>query len=71
MLTLEMLYAVLQGLPSSYLTRLDEPLAYFCGRIHAALNDGHDPITALQIACVLQDRMRSKISKRFSCRRSQ
>jgi len=50
MLTLDMLYAVLQGLPPSYLTYLDAPLAYFCGRIHAALNNGHDPISALNLA---------------------
>ncbi len=50
MLTLEILYAVLQGLDPSYLTHLDHAWAVFCLRIHDALGKGNDPIAALKTA---------------------
>jgi len=42
MLTLEILYAVLQGLPPDYLTFLDEIWSAFCRKIHWALQRGAD-----------------------------
>ncbi len=50
MLTFEMLYAVLQGLPSSYLDHLDKEWIRFCVQIQLALEKGHDPISALRTA---------------------
>lgn len=50
MLTIEMLYAVLQGLPSSHLDYLDPPWPIFCKRIERALKAGLDPLTALKAA---------------------
>ena len=53
MLTLEILYAVLQGLPPDYLTFLDEIWSAFCRKIHWALQRGADPASAFKQA--LQD----------------
>ncbi len=50
MLTIEMLYAVLQGLPSSHLDFLDGPWPRFCKRIERALKAGLDPLFALKSA---------------------
>lgn len=50
MLTIEMLYAVLQGLPASHLDFLDPPWLHFCERIERALKAGLDPLTALKSA---------------------
>lgn len=50
MLTLDLLYAVLQGLSPSYLTHLEIPWRVFCGRIQRALNMGHPPLVALKLA---------------------
>jgi hypothetical protein len=50
MLTLEILFAVLQGLPPVYITHLEPQWHIFCQRIHRALNLGHDPLGALQAA---------------------
>ncbi|MEX2144413.1 MAG: helix-turn-helix domain-containing protein [Anaerolineales bacterium] len=50
MLTIEMLYAVLQGLPSAHLDFLDPPWPIFCQRIERALKAGLDPLTALKSA---------------------
>jgi hypothetical protein len=55
MLTLEILYAVLQGLDPSLLTHLDTTWAVFCYRIHHSLTTGQDPLTAFKNA-VLQTR---------------
>jgi len=45
-----MLYAVLQGLPSSFLDYLDRPWVVFCERIERAMKAGHDPLAALRSA---------------------
>ena len=50
MLTIEMLYAVLQGLPATHLDFLDPPWLHFCERIERALKAGLDPLTALRSA---------------------
>ena len=50
MLTIEMLYAVLQGLPASQLDFLDPPWLHFCERIERALKAGLDPLTSLKSA---------------------
>jgi predicted transcriptional regulator len=50
MLTLEMLYAVLQGLPSSYLSFLDHGFAHFCWLVEQAFKEGHDAEGALRFA---------------------
>ena len=50
MFSLEMLYAVLQGLPAKYLDFLDPPWPPFCQCIEIALKDGKDPLAALQFA---------------------
>ncbi len=50
MLTLDMLYAVLQGLTSNYLGHLDRVWISFCVRIQLALEEGKDPISALKLA---------------------
>jgi hypothetical protein len=50
MLTLETLYALLQGLPAKYLDFLDPPWPPFCQRIENALKQGMDPLAALQFA---------------------
>src|SRR3990172_2203912 len=50
MLTLEMLFAVLQGLPASFLTQLDSSWQTFCGRLEFALRRHTDPLEALKNA---------------------
>ncbi len=50
MLTFEMLYAVLQGLPSSYLDHLDKEWIWLCTHIQLAMEKGFDPISALKLA---------------------
>jgi hypothetical protein len=50
MLTLEVLYAVLQGLPPDYLTFLDEVWRVFCRTIHWELESGADPASAFKQA---------------------
>lgn len=50
MLTLEILYAVLQGLPPDQLNFLDEVWIVFCNRINRRLADGKDPASAFTIA---------------------
>jgi DNA-binding MarR family transcriptional regulator len=50
MLTFEMLYAVLQGLPSSHLGHLDRVWISFCTQIMFALKEGLDPVSALRRA---------------------
>jgi hypothetical protein len=49
MLTLEALFAVLQGLRPDHLTHLEPIWKVFCDEIHQELNKGHDPLTALTI----------------------
>lgn len=50
MLTLEILFAVLHGLPPSHLTHLERPWHRFCLRIHRGLMYGKPPLEALQLA---------------------
>lgn len=50
MLTLDLLLAVLRGLPPAYLSHLESPWRLFCGRIQQALRQGHPPLDALQLA---------------------
>ncbi len=50
MLTLELLYALLRGLPAKYLDFLDPPWPPFCQRVENALKEGKDPLAALQFA---------------------
>jgi predicted transcriptional regulator len=50
MLTLDVLYAVLQGLHPNYLTHLEPTWLVFCRDIHEALQQGNDPASALQFA---------------------
>jgi hypothetical protein len=50
MLTLDLLYALLRGLPAKYLDFLDPPWPPFCQRVENALKEGKDPLAALQFA---------------------
>jgi hypothetical protein len=50
MLSLDMLYAVLQGLPPKYLNHLEWPWPQFCERIARSLNSGADAAAALRSA---------------------
>ena len=50
MLTLDLLFAVLQGLPGYALTHLREPWRLFCDRIHYAFHRSSDPLAALRMA---------------------
>ncbi|MCL5428333.1 MAG: hypothetical protein M1347_00830 [Chloroflexi bacterium] len=50
MLTLDLLFAVLRGLPGSALTHLREPWRYFCDRIRFAFHRTRDPLEALKMA---------------------
>lgn len=50
MLSLDMLYAVLQGLPPKYLNHLEWPWPQFCERIARALASGADAVAALRLA---------------------
>lgn len=50
MLTLDLLFAVLRGLPASYLSHLELPWRVFCGRIQRALDLGQPPMAALKQA---------------------
>ncbi len=50
MLTLEVLYAVLQGLDPSLLNHLDTTWAVFCYRIHHSLTRGQDQLAAFKNA---------------------
>ncbi|MGH2583217.1 MAG: MarR family transcriptional regulator [Anaerolineales bacterium] len=50
MLTLEMLFAVLQGLPAEHLDYLDRPWYLLAVRIEHALKEGLDPTSALHSA---------------------
>lgn len=48
MLTLETLYAVLQGLPLEYLHHLDNGLQAFCYQLRVALDQGQPPLEAFR-----------------------
>ncbi len=50
MITLEIIYALLQGLPVKYLDFLEPPWPPFCLRIEHALKDGVEPMEALKYA---------------------
>ena len=50
MLTLDMLYAVLQGLPADHLDYLDRPWYLLAVRIARGLKEGLDPPSALHAA---------------------
>ena len=50
MLTLDMLYAVIQGLPADHLDYLDRPWYLLAVRIERALKEGLDPASALHSA---------------------
>jgi len=50
MLTLDMLYAVIQGLPADHLDYLDRPWYLLAVRIERALKEGLDPTSALHSA---------------------
>jgi hypothetical protein len=50
MITLELIYAVLRGLPARYLDFLDPPWPPFIQRIENALKNGQDPMSALRFA---------------------
>ena len=50
MLTLELIYALLQGLPADHLDFLDRPWYLLATRIQRALKDGSDPLAALRSA---------------------
>jgi hypothetical protein len=50
MITFELLYAMLLGLPSSYLDHLENEWSTLGGNIHEALRAGHDPLSALKVA---------------------
>ncbi|MEX1071413.1 MAG: hypothetical protein WEC37_02205 [Anaerolineales bacterium] len=50
MLTLDMLYAVLQGVPAKFFDHLDRPWSAFCENIAKALADGSPPADALRFA---------------------
>lgn len=47
MLTLEMLYAVIKGLPATHLDHLSRQWLLFCGDIHRAMQAGATPVDAL------------------------
>jgi len=67
MLTLETLYALLQGLPAKYLDFLDPPWPPFCQRIENALKQGMNPLAALQFALdAMNDWGRSMLKKALS-----
>jgi hypothetical protein len=62
MFSIEILYAVLQGLPPEYLTFLDEVWVIFCRRIHWELERGVDPLTALKsVLKAIPDSQKEKI----------
>ncbi len=48
MLTLDVLYAVLQGLHPSHFSHLDGIWQVFCADIHKAIKEGRDPVTAFK-----------------------
>lgn len=48
MLTLDVLYAVLQGLHPSHFSHLDGVWQVFCGDIYQAIKQGRDPVTAFK-----------------------
>jgi hypothetical protein len=50
MLTLDVLFAVLQGLPGYALTHLREPWQFFCDRIRFAFHRTNEPLKALKSA---------------------
>src|SRR5690606_4758184 len=50
MLSLDLLYAVLQGLPATHLQHLDRPWLLFCERIEQALKGGQSALSALRLA---------------------
>ncbi len=50
MLTLDMLFAVLHGLPANHLDYLDRPWYLLASRIERALKEGQDPYSALRSA---------------------
>ncbi len=50
MITFELLYAMLLGLPSSYLDHLENEWSTLGGHIYEALQAGNDPVSALKIA---------------------
>ena len=52
MLTLEMLFAVLHGLPADHLDYLDRPWYLLAKRIERAMKEGQDPYSALHSALV-------------------
>lgn len=67
MFSLEMLYAVLQGLPAKYLDFLDPPWGYICTLIELGLKDCLDPMAALNQALArMSDPARSSLRKALS-----
>ncbi|MEX2161096.1 MAG: helix-turn-helix domain-containing protein, partial [Anaerolineales bacterium] len=50
MLSREMLYAILQGLPYKYFQHLDAPWPLIAKRINLCLDEGLDPVSALKAA---------------------
>ena len=50
MISRELLYAILQGLPEKYLAHLDAPWPLIARRINIELSQGRDPISALKSA---------------------
>lgn len=50
MLSIDLLYAVLQGLPSAHLQHLDHPWRIFCRDVEQALKGGQPPVAALRFA---------------------
>ena len=50
MLTMEIIYALLQGLPAKYLDFLEPPWPPFCLRLEQALKNGATPVEALSYA---------------------
>ncbi|MGH2583133.1 MAG: hypothetical protein ACRDFQ_09600 [Anaerolineales bacterium] len=67
MLTLEILYAILQGLPAEHIDFLDPPWTPFIKRIEIALKYGADPISALKSAIEqMNDWGREQLKKALS-----
>jgi len=64
MLTMEIIYALLQGLPAKYLDFLEPPWPPFCLRLEQALKNGATPVEALSYAIEsMNDWGRSQLNK--------
>ena len=64
MISREMLYALLQGLPEKYFAHLDAPWHFIARLIDIELKQGRDPITALKAAFArTNDYSRQKIKE--------